>query len=257
MSALTRFKPVPPALRLIRNTSAVAALERVDRLLAILGCAGERHDSRIAALASGPAPSSASMLRELREHEDRDGRLGASSRPARRTGRTSRDSRTKRAASLLTRRGSQQTWRSFISASRIVKVDAGDAAACGSCCARRCGRRRGCSRRARAACRAARRHGRSRSSRAALWRTSSLSAAQDVRRHLGAQRRRAAASSSVLLDRDAIELAKRGLVAEQARHQEVEQRPQLVEAVLDRRAASGRRGAPNRGSRTASCARER
>jgi hypothetical protein len=70
-----------------------------------------------------------------------------------------------------------------------------------------------------------------------------LRATQDVRRDLLAQRAQAL-EVLLALDRDREAMAEPVGVAEQPRIEEVEQRPQLAQVVLDRRGCPRRRGAP-------------
>ena len=120
VSAPVRFKPGAAGLERDQEHVGAALLERVDRLLAIRRGAGQRDVADAAR--EQRLGDQAEHARELREDQDAaavgellvtiSSSTSSFALPA-----------TSRAASTATRRGSQQTWRSLSSASRIAIVE--------------------------------------------------------------------------------------------------------------------------------------
>ena len=152
VSAAVRFRPVPPALRRDQEDVGACRCWNVSiGFCAVGGGAGQRRrsgcraacspsrDQRRACAAncektSTRRPCAELLVEQLHQHVV-----------------LRRLAHAARAASPRTRRGSQQTWRSFISASRIVMVEPPRPLLRDAPGAPRRAPRRGCSRRARAA----------------------------------------------------------------------------------------------------------
>ena len=122
-----RFRPVPPALRLMRKTSAPGRSGSVSTARwRSRGGAGQL-DVADAAARAGLARSGPACWRTARRPARGGPPRPAAGQQLHEQRRSLADSRTPCAASPRTRRGSQQTWRSFISASRMVIVEAREA----------------------------------------------------------------------------------------------------------------------------------